>query len=63
MKITKQTVLKDEYRKKIFTWSKKRELERSSMSEVIVSSPFNPRSSSLSDLFISAVSKFILSHS
>jgi hypothetical protein len=62
MKITKQTVLKDEY-KKIFTWSKKRELERSSMSEVIVSSPFNPRSSSLSDLFISAVSKFILSHS
>ena len=45
------------------TWSKKSEFERSSMSDVVVSSPLRPRSSSLRLLFISCVRLFIRSHS
>ena len=45
------------------TWSRYKELESSSISWVIVSSPFSPRSSSLRDLLISVVRLFILSHS
>ena len=45
------------------TWSRYKELESSSMSWVIVSSPFSPRSNSLRDLLISAVRLLILSHS
>ena len=51
------------YHKKHLTWSKNRESERSSMSDVIVNSPFKPRSNSLRLLLISATNKFILSHS
>ena len=45
------------------TWSKNKESERSSISEVIVNSPFKPRSNSFRLLLISATNKFILSHS
>ena len=51
------------YYKVHLTWSKNRESERSSISDVIVNSPFKPKSNSLRLLLISATSKFILSHS
>ena len=44
--------------KEVLTWSKKSELPKSSISLVMVSSPFSPKSSSLRDLLISFVKIF-----
>ena len=61
--LIKGNKIEGSYHKRYGTWSKNRESERSSMSEVIVNSPFKPRSNSLRLLLISATNKFILSHS